>query len=135
MPNLHTLAVLTEAVGPEPTIPPDPWEPPAARSTPATPSAGPQPLPTRTVLVPGGPAPPCLGEAWALLLPPCRPSLTSCFWFPRPSPRKETGVQGGQGPLPGRPVLLQPRGQQGKEKRAEHFMAIINQRGKSEQEK
>lgn len=28
-------------------------------------------------------------------------------------------------------MLLQPRGQQGKEKRAEHFMAIINQRGKS----
>lgn len=41
---------------------------------------------------------------------------------------KEVGVPTG-------PALLQPRGQQGKEKRAEHFMAIINQRGKSEQEK
>lgn len=49
-----------------------------------------------------------------------------------------SGGDGGSGPRPDAQGCLcssSPKRQQGKEKRVEHFMAIINQRGKSEQEK
>lgn len=113
--------------------PHSPWELSAVKPTPATPSR-PGPSPSRPRLCPplgscpraslGG-----AGRGWEsgplLVSPTCLPRLTS---LRRARPLEGEGSPAG-------PALLQPRGQQGKEKRAEHFMAIINQRGKSEQEK
>lgn len=105
----------------------------AVKPTPATPSsARPQPFPTETVPAPGVPPP---GQPWGRrdgvgVGPPLgRPTRLPRLTSPRPArPWKERESHRAC-------TAPAPRTKQGKEKRAEHFMAIINQRGKSEQEK
>ena len=115
--------------------PHSPWELSAVNPTPATPSR-PGPSPSRPRLSPplGSCPRASLGGAGS------GGGRLSSSTLPAPTHLSFTAPGAGAHPLegdgsPAGPALLQPRGQQGKEKRAEHFMAIINQRGKSEQEK
>lgn len=123
---------LTRAVGPESATPTTPGSHLlSSPHLPATPSAQPQPSRLRGCqpLGPSYPGQPVGGRA--PLRPPRPPRLTACPWSPGSPLGRSRESSEAKTQFLRRPALLQARGRRGKEKRAEHFMARINQRGKS----
>lgn len=130
-PNRAQTPSLTEAVGPELTTPKTPGS--ILLLSPHLPHPLPSPNPSHLRLCqplgsyPGYP----LGGLGPSSPRPASPDSPPVSGPPSSTLGRRWESSEAEARCLGRPVLLQPRGQQGKEKRAEHFMAIINQRGKS----